>query len=173
LILFERAAFAVKKDVGEDKIELKFWTKESLLKLKAIINQFFFSKNHHPLCCGIVRTKLICFHMTSSNLILNSYMYILLCRQYAVKMQTFCHYFCTCYQNAKKKSQKAWKFSAICLYICKTIVWHLPNVKKDNWLIESRIAYELKIIQKAGKDTFLEKWSWIYFSFCYFAFHVF
>jgi hypothetical protein len=33
--------------------------------------------------------------------------------------------------------------------------------------------YDLKIIQKAGKETFSEKWYWIYFSFCYFAFHVF
>jgi hypothetical protein len=40
-----------------------------------------------------------------------------------------------------------------------------------NFDIES--IYDLKIIQKAGKETFSEKWSWIYFSFCYFAFHVF
>jgi hypothetical protein len=28
----------------------------------------------------------------------------------------------TCYEKAKKKSQKAWKFPANCLYICKTFV---------------------------------------------------
>jgi hypothetical protein len=34
------------------------------------------------------------------------------------------------------------------------------------------IVYDLKITKKAGKVTFSENGSWIYFSFCYFVFQI-
>jgi hypothetical protein len=47
------------------------------------------------------------------------------------------------------------------------------SMKNSNKIFEIGKSADLKIIQKAVKETFSEKWSWIYFSFCNFAFHVF
>jgi hypothetical protein len=41
----------------------------------------------------------------------------------------FC-YINACYQNVKKKSQKAWKFPVNCLYNRQTFYWHIPSEQK-------------------------------------------
>jgi hypothetical protein len=54
--------------------------------------------------------------------------------------------FYTCYQNAKRKSQKVWKFPVNRLYICKTFAWHLPIKKKLVQAHHRQLVYRVSSI---------------------------
>jgi hypothetical protein len=61
--------------------------------------------------------------------------------------------------KCKKKSQKAWRFPANCLYNRQTFYWHIPSkhkclcrLKTDNWFI-GRWKKKLKSTNKTNMDN--------------------